>query len=92
MVRPREEVRGPRRVAGASWVDDRPDDAVLASAPDQASVELALTHDPGLDDLALLEDHVVRGGVPASARFGLAAAWRRMNSASAPASSGRDRK
>ncbi len=52
---PREEVRGAWRVAGAAWVDGMPDDAVLAFAPDQRSVVLALTHDPKLDDLALLE-------------------------------------
>jgi xanthine dehydrogenase accessory factor len=32
-----------------------PDDAVTAFAPDGRSVVIALTHDPKLDDLALLE-------------------------------------
>ena len=52
---PREEVRAGWRVAGASLVADMPDDAVAAFAPDGRSVVIALTHDPKLDDLALLE-------------------------------------
>ena len=52
---PREEVRVAWRVAGASVVADMPDDAVTAFAPDKRSVVIALTHDPKLDDLALLE-------------------------------------
>jgi len=34
---------------------DMPDDAVIAFAPDARSCVIALTHDPKLDDLALLE-------------------------------------
>ncbi len=52
---PREEVRSTWRVAGARLLADMPDDAVLAFAPDRRSVVIALTHDPKLDDLALLE-------------------------------------
>jgi len=52
---PREEVRVAWRVGGATVVPDMPDDAVAAFAPDRRSVVLALTHDPKLDDLALLE-------------------------------------
>jgi xanthine dehydrogenase accessory factor len=52
---PREEVRAAWRVAGATLVDGMPDDAVLAFVPDSRSVVIALSHDPKLDDLALLE-------------------------------------
>jgi xanthine dehydrogenase accessory factor len=52
---PREEVRAGWRVTGVSLVADMPDDAVTAFAPDGRSVVIALTHDPKLDDLALLE-------------------------------------
>ena len=52
---PRSEVRDGWRVAGARLVADMPDDAVTAFAPDRRSVVIALTHDPKLDDLALLE-------------------------------------
>ncbi len=52
---PREDIRVAWRVAGATLVADMPDDAVAAFAPDRRSVVVALTHDPKLDDLALLE-------------------------------------
>ncbi len=52
---PREEVRAAWRVPGAALVADMPDDAVTAFAPDGRSAVIALTHDPKLDDLALLE-------------------------------------
>jgi len=52
---PREEVRAAWRVAGARLVAEMPDDAVEAFAPDLRSAVIALTHDPKLDDLALLE-------------------------------------
>ncbi len=52
---PREDVRVAWRVAGARLVSDMPDDAVTAFVPDRRSVVIALTHDPKLDDLALLE-------------------------------------
>ncbi len=52
---PREEVRATWRVPGAKVIADMPDDAVLAFRADKRSVVIALTHDPKLDDLALLE-------------------------------------
>ncbi len=52
---PREEYRGSWSVTGARLVHDMPDDAVLAFRPDAHSAVIALTHDPKLDDLALLE-------------------------------------
>ncbi len=52
---PREEYRGAWSVAGAKVVADMPDDVVLAFKPDRRSCVVALTHDPKLDDLALLE-------------------------------------
>ncbi len=52
---PREEYRGAWSVAGARVVSDMPDDEVLAFKPDRRSCVVALTHDPKLDDLALLE-------------------------------------
>jgi xanthine dehydrogenase accessory factor len=52
---PREEYRGAWSVAGAQVVSDMPDDVVLAFKADRRSCVIALTHDPKLDDLALLE-------------------------------------
>ena len=52
---PRDEIRSTWRVPGARLLSEMPDDAVLAFAPDKRSVVIALTHDPKLDDLALLE-------------------------------------
>ncbi|MCM5680161.1 XdhC family protein [Schlegelella sp. S2-27] len=52
---PREEYRGAWSVAGATLVKDMPDDVVTAFRPDRRSCVVALTHDPKLDDLALLE-------------------------------------
>jgi xanthine dehydrogenase accessory factor len=52
---PREEYRGAFNVPGAKLVTDMPDDVVLAFKPDRRSCVVALTHDPKLDDLALLE-------------------------------------
>lgn len=52
---PREEYRGAWSVAGAKVVSDMPDDTVIAFKPDRRSCVVALTHDPKLDDLALLE-------------------------------------
>ena len=52
---PREEYRGAFNVPGATLVSDMPDDVVLAFNPDRRSCVVALTHDPKLDDLALLE-------------------------------------
>lgn len=52
---PREEYRGAWSVAGAKVTRDMPDDMVMAFKPDARSCVVALTHDPKLDDLALLE-------------------------------------
>ncbi|MGZ5180604.1 MAG: XdhC family protein [Ramlibacter sp.] len=52
---PREEYRGAFAVPGATLVADMPDDVVTAFRPDRRSCVVALTHDPKLDDLALLE-------------------------------------
>jgi xanthine dehydrogenase accessory factor len=52
---PREEYRSAWRAHGATWVDGMPDDAVIAFKPDGHSVILTVSHDPKLDDMALLE-------------------------------------
>ena len=52
---PREEYRGAWNVPQATLLTGMPDDVVKAFKPDQRSCILALTHDPKLDDLALLE-------------------------------------
>lgn len=52
---PREEYRSAWRVEGTQWIDGMPDDAVLAFKPDGHSVILTVSHDPKLDDMALLE-------------------------------------
>lgn len=52
---PREEYRGSWSVAGVKVVSDMPDDVVLAFRADRRSCVIALTHDPKLDDLALME-------------------------------------
>ena len=52
---PREQVRGAWQVPGVRVLADMPDDAVAAFAPGRRSCVIALTHDPRLDDLALLQ-------------------------------------
>ncbi|MGB7479309.1 MAG: XdhC family protein, partial [Burkholderiaceae bacterium] len=52
---PREEYRSAWSVAGVTLTGDMPDDVVAAFRPDRRSCVVALTHDPKLDDLALLE-------------------------------------
>lgn len=52
---PRDEYRGAWQVPAAHVVSTMPDDEVKAFAPDSRSCVVALTHDPKLDDLALLE-------------------------------------
>ncbi|HET9576356.1 MAG TPA: XdhC family protein [Usitatibacter sp.] len=52
---PREEYKTAWRAKGAQWIDGMPDDAVLAFRPDAHSVILTVSHDPKLDDMALLE-------------------------------------
>lgn len=52
---PREEYRGAWSVPAAKLVSGMPDDVVTAFRPDRRSCVIALTHDPKLDDLALME-------------------------------------
>ena len=52
---PREEYKSAWRAHGARWIDGMPDDAVLEFRPDGHSVILTVSHDPKLDDMALLE-------------------------------------
>jgi len=52
---PRQEYRETWKVSGVEWMDGMPDDVVREMRPDQRTVILALTHDPKLDDMALME-------------------------------------
>ncbi len=52
---PREEYSAQWRVQGSELTTDMPDDAVIALKPDAHTAVIALTHDPKLDDLALME-------------------------------------
>jgi xanthine dehydrogenase accessory factor len=52
---PREEYRSIWRVPGTTFLDGMPDDAVLAFKPDAHTVIVAVSHDPKLDDMALME-------------------------------------
>ena len=52
---PRAEYAREWQVPGSQWIDAMPDDAVTALALDPHSAVVALTHDPKLDDMALLE-------------------------------------
>jgi xanthine dehydrogenase accessory factor len=52
---PREEYRGSWSVTGVHLSHDMPDDVMASFRPDSRSAVVALTHDPKLDDLALLE-------------------------------------
>lgn len=52
---PREEYRAGWHVDGVQLVHEMPDDVVLAMNLDRRSAVVALTHDPKLDDLALME-------------------------------------
>ncbi|KQQ33489.1 hypothetical protein ASF61_10440 [Duganella sp. Leaf126] len=52
---PREEYRAGWHVDGVQLVHDMPDDTVTAMRLDHRSAVVALTHDPKLDDLALME-------------------------------------
>ncbi len=52
---PREEYARSWSVAGVTLLKDMPDDVVQAFRADRRSCVVALTHDPKLDDLALLE-------------------------------------
>lgn len=52
---PREEYRNAWRIDGIQFLDGMPDDAVLAFKPDMHTVIVAVSHDPKLDDMALME-------------------------------------
>ncbi|MBL0125473.1 MAG: XdhC family protein [Betaproteobacteria bacterium] len=52
---PREEYHTAWRVAGSTFVDGMPDDAVMAFKPDGHTVIITVSHDPKLDDMALME-------------------------------------
>lgn len=52
---PRKEFSGDWGVPGARLVTTMPDDTVAAMNPDGRTCVIALTHDPKLDDLALLQ-------------------------------------
>ena len=52
---PRAEMRAEWQVPGVEWLDAMPDDAVVALKPDAHTAIVAVTHDPKLDDMALLE-------------------------------------
>ena len=52
---PRPEYASSWSVDGCTVVDELPEDAVVKYATDPQSVVLALTHDPNLDDSALIE-------------------------------------
>ncbi|MFC7518082.1 XdhC family protein [Herbaspirillum sp. GCM10030257] len=52
---PREEYRAGWQVPGVSVVHAMPDDLVLEMGLDARSAVVALTHDPKLDDLAIME-------------------------------------
>lgn len=52
---PREEQRAGWPVSNTRLLSSMPDDAVVAMQPDARTVIITLTHDPKLDDMALLE-------------------------------------
>ena len=52
---PREEYYDEWKIADAELVRTMPDDTVLAMQPDERMAIIALTHDPKLDDMALME-------------------------------------
>ncbi|MBL8445848.1 MAG: XdhC family protein [Zoogloeaceae bacterium] len=52
---PRVEYTSQWDLPGVTLTTEMPDDAVLAFAPDPHAAVITLTHDPKLDDLALLE-------------------------------------
>jgi xanthine dehydrogenase accessory factor len=55
VIDPREEYAEFERLPGVQYRQDMPDDAVQALKPDPHTAVIALTHDPRLDDLALME-------------------------------------
>lgn len=52
---PREDMRAQWQVAGTRWMEGMPDDVVQNIRPDAHTAIVAVTHDPKLDDMALLE-------------------------------------
>lgn len=52
---PREEYRQTWQVARTTLLTIMPDDAVIAFRPDPSTAIVTLTHDPKLDDMALIE-------------------------------------
>lgn len=52
---PREDYRASWHVPATLLSAEMPDDCVLSMRPDRRSVVLACTHDPKLDDMALIE-------------------------------------
>lgn len=52
---PRQEIRDEWHVEGVTWVEGMPDDVVLDINSDAHTAIVAVTHDPKLDDMALLE-------------------------------------
>jgi xanthine dehydrogenase accessory factor len=52
---PREEYTSDWNIPGAQLVRAMPDDTVVEMRPDARTAVIALTHDPKLDDLALME-------------------------------------
>ena len=52
---PREEYRATWDVPGSELLTGMPDDVVTAAQPDAYTAIVALTHDPKLDDMALIE-------------------------------------
>jgi xanthine dehydrogenase accessory factor len=52
---PRIEQRQNWQGGEVCWLDGMPDDAVLAFLPDQRTVIVTLSHDPKIDDMALME-------------------------------------
>jgi len=55
VVDPREHFRKNWSLDGVVLLSDSPDDAVLQYATDAQSAVLALSHDPNIDDLAMME-------------------------------------
>jgi xanthine dehydrogenase accessory factor len=52
---PRQEIRDEWHVEGVTWTEGMPDDVVLDINADAHTAIVAVTHDPKLDDMALLE-------------------------------------
>ncbi len=53
VVDPRRAFATDQRFPGVAMIDDWPDDAMAALAPDSRTAVVTLTHDPKLDDPAL---------------------------------------